>query len=107
MAEEMFVLEGPQSIREGETVAPAIVWPGYTSVSSGTTEAYKNGSSCSAGCLSGADSVTGNVHNAQTFTPPAGYGGSWVVLECGIDVTGGSHLKTAIAYYVMKPGAEP
>lgn len=107
MSTEMFVLEGVQYIREGEAVAPSILWPGFATVSSGTTLAYKNGTDVSSSCLTGADSVSVNVHNLKTFTPQTGWGGSWIILEGGIDVTGGSHLKTGIAFYVMKPGAEP
>ena len=107
MPDDMFVLEGVQYIREGEAQAPSILWPGFTAVSSGTSLAYKNGTDVSSSCLTGANSVSANVHNLKVFTPQSGWGGSWVILEGGIDVTGGSHLISAIAYYVLKPGQEP
>jgi len=106
MAEEMWVLEGPQPAREGEILLASIAYSGFTAVSSGATTAYKNHVDVSTGVLTGTDTTTGNVHNLKTFTVPAGYGGSKVVLESKVDVEGGASIKCGIEFRILKPGQE-
>jgi len=96
--------EGPQPVVEGEIITPTATVP-YASVSSGTHNAYKNGTDISAACLSGAVSVTGNVITGKVFTVQAGYGGSDIVHQIAADCDG-QHLVFKISTPVSKPGQE-
>ena len=51
---EPFVIEGEQTLREGETRTPAVVFEDFATVATGGTEVYVNGSTQSATWLSGA-----------------------------------------------------
>ena len=81
------VLQGYQPLREGEIRAFSVTWPDFSSVSSGATKTYRNGSSET--LSTGTDAVSGNVHTLKTITVPAGYGGTIVITEPRGDIGGG------------------
>ena len=104
MSGEMYVIEGARAAREGEILPYSATWTGFTTVSSGVTTAYRDGVDVSANVLSGSEVTSGNVHSLRLFTVPAGYGGSEVVLEARVDVSGGARLTTAVVVRILKPG---
>ena len=103
MPESPFVLEGRQTLREGEIRTFSVTWPQFTTVSSGATEAYVNGSSDTS--LTGSEATSGNVQTLRTLTVPVGYGGLTIVLEARVDVSG-ERFKTAIICPIIRPGQE-
>lgn len=102
---ESFIIEGEQPLREGEVRTFDIVWPNFTSVSSGVTTAYRDGTDVSAAVLTGSEATSGNVQTLRTATIPSGYGGTTIVLEAKIDVSGQT-FKQGIVCPILRPGAE-
>lgn len=102
--EEMYVIEGAKAAREGEILPFSVVWTGFTTVSSGLTTAYRDGIDVSATLLTGSEATSGNVQTLRLCTIPAGYGGSEVVLEARVDVTGGGRFTTGLVVRILKPG---
>ena len=105
MSGEMYVIEGSRAAREGEILPYSVTWAGFTSVSSALTTAYRDGVDVSAAVLTGSEVTSGNVQSLRLFTVPAGYGGSEVVLEARVDVSGGARLTTAVVVRILKPGS--
>ena len=105
MADELYVIEGPGAAREGEILNYALVWSGATTVSSGVTSAYRNGTDVSATVLSGSDSVSGVTQTMKVVTVPVGYGGSRIVLEV-LAVVDGNTLKVGRTIKILKVGEE-
>ena len=105
MADELYVIEGPGAVREGEILNYAVVWSGAQTVSSGITSAYRNGSDVSATVLSGSDTITGQTQVLKVLTVPAGYGGSRIVLEV-LAVVDGNTIKVGRTLKVLKAGEE-
>lgn len=105
-SEVPFVLEGPQVVREGDVLAHTLAWPQFTSISTGGTEVYVNGSTQTAAWLStGTTSVSGNITTPPTITIPAGLGGLKAVVEVR-GVSGGETKSMGIIHIVLRPGAE-
>jgi len=78
MSDGIFPNEGDQPMIEGEVQAWTLTVP-YTTVSATGHKAYKNGSSVSSSCLTGAVSTTGNVITTKTFTVQSGYAGTTIM----------------------------
>ena len=102
---EPFVIEGEQTLREGETRTPAVVFEDFATVTTGGTEVYVNGSTQSATWLSGSSVATANVLTLPLITVPAGSGGLTVVVEPRVTANGQS-WKTGIVFRVLKPGSQ-
>ena len=100
-----YVLESPLVLREGESRAFALNWTMFSSVSTGGTEVYVNGSSKSASFLSGTTTASANILTLPTLTVPAGQGGNVVVVEAGAG-NGGLTYKIGIVCHIMRPGDE-
>ena len=100
---QKWVLQGDQPLREGEIRAFSVTWPDFSSVSSGATKTYRNGSSET--LSTGTDAVSGNVHTLKTNTVPAGYGGTIVITESKVDI-GGESYKVGIRSPILKPGQD-
>ena len=103
-ADGIWVNEGPQHVVEGETVTFTITVP-YATVSSGAHKAYKNNTDVTSACLTGSETVSGNVITGCAFTPQSGYGGSDIVHELTATCDG-QVLKFKISTPVSKPGQE-
>lgn len=104
MSDGIWVNEGEQPVVEGETVTFTITVP-YTTVSSGTHLAYKNGTDVSSSCTSGSATVAANVITCKPFTPQAGWGGASVVHEITF-VGDGQTLIAKIRCPIIKHGQE-
>ena len=102
---EPYVIEGEQTIREGETRTPAVVFEDFATISTGGTEAFLNGSTQSATYLSGTTVATNNTLTLPLITIPAGVGGLTLVIEPRVSANG-QFWKTAIIYRILKPGAQ-
>ena len=105
MSNSAFVLEGDEQIREGESRPIAVTFPQFTTMSTGGTEVFVNGSTVSVDYLTGSTSIVGNVLTAGTITIPSGQGGLAAVVEAGITV-GGNKYKAGIVYRVLRPGSQ-
>jgi hypothetical protein len=99
-----WVLEGEETVREGDTRIPSVVWEDFDTVSTAGTEAYVNGSSDSANLLSGSTTATGNTLTLPTITFPSGSGGITIVVEPAVSANSQT-WKTGIIYRVLKPGS--
>jgi len=104
MAEGLFILEGPQPLREGEVRTFAIQWPDFTTVSSGETLLYKDGT-LSTSLLSGSEATSGNIQTCRTLTVSTGLGGTTLVLEAFVDVSGQTY-GVGIVCPILRPGQE-
>jgi len=101
----LWVLEGPQTMREGETVTYSLTWLGGTNLSTPSAIVYKNGTVVTTAVMpSGSHSVSGNVQTLKPVTIPAGYGGSTIVVEASCIVDGNTE-KRGIQIKCLKPGA--
>ena len=100
-----YVLEGSQTIREGERRIPVVSWIDFDTVSTGGTELFVNGSTDSANWLSGTSVVSGNTLTCPTVTIPAGFGGITAVLEAAV-ISNSQTWKVGIVFNVLKPGAQ-
>ena len=110
MTESPYVIEGEETLREGERRQFAVIWDDFSAITTNGCEAYINGSSDSGNLLSGSSAVAGNTLTLPTLTVPAGSGGVTIVLEPHVGVSG---VSTAVASYktglicrILKPGAE-
>ena len=102
---EPFILEGEQTVREGESRSPAFVFEDFSTVSTGGTELFVNGSTQSAVYLSGTTVVTANVVTAPLISFPVGSGGLTAVLEIRVGANG-QNWKTAAIFRILKPGSQ-
>jgi len=105
MSGEPFIIEGENTVREGESRTPAVVFEDFASVSTGGTEVYVNGSTQTATYLTGSTVATANVLTLPLITIPTGVGGLTVVVEPRV-VANGQNWKTGIVYRVLKPGSQ-
>ena len=105
MSGSAFVLEGDEQIREGESRPVVVSFPQFSTMSTGGTEVYVNGSTVTADYMSGSTVITGNVLSAGTITVPSGQGGLAAVVEAGVNVD--SHkYKAGIVFRVLRPGTQ-
>ena len=102
---EPFVIEGEETLREGESRTPAVVFEDFGTVSTGGTEVYVNGSSQSATYLTGSTVASANVLTLPLITIPSGVGGLTVVVEVRV-VANSQNWKTGIVYRILKPGSQ-
>ena len=102
--ETPFILEGDQTIREGESRAYSLTWSQFTTLTTAGAVAYVNGSDDTTNILSGSTSVVSNVLTVPLITIPAGFGGLTVVIEPAM-ASGGVIYKTGIVLHVLKPGS--
>ena len=107
MPESPFILEGAETMREGESRIFSVVWEDFSTISTGGggTEGYVNGSSDSANLFTGSTVVSGNTLTLPTFTVPVGSGGTDIVLEPTMSANSQVY-KTGIIIRVLKPGSE-
>src|SRR3972149_3111743 len=102
---DAFVLEGDESIGEGESRPVVVSFPQFSTMSTGGTEVFVNGSTATADYMSGSTVITGNVLSAGTITIPSGQGGLAAVVEA--DITVDAHVyRTRIVYRVLRPGSQ-
>ena len=102
---DVFVLEGEQIVREGESRTPAVVWDDFSTVSTGGVEVFVNGSSQTITFVSGSSVVTANVQTLPLITFPSGSGGLTVVVEPSVNANG-QRWRTGIVFRVLKPGSQ-
>src|SRR3990172_6425092 len=102
---DAFVLEGDEQIGEGESRPVVVSFPQFSTMSTGGTEEFVNGSTVTTDYMTGSTVITGNVLSAGTITIPSGQGGLAAVVEA--DVTVDAHVyRTRIVYRVMRPGSQ-
>src|SRR3990167_2052327 len=102
---EPFVIEGEETLREGESRMPAVVFEDFGTVATGGTEVYVNSSSQSAAYLTGSTVASANVLTLPLITIPVGVGGLTVVVETRV-VANSQNWKTGIVYRILKPGSQ-
>ena len=101
---EAFILEGEEQIREGESRPVAITFPQFSTMSTGGTEVFVNGSTATTDFMSGSTSIVGNVVTAGVVTIPGGTGGLTAVVEVGVTI-GGNKYKSGVVYRILRPGS--
>ena len=105
MSGSAFVLEGDESIREGESRPVVVSFPQFSTMSTGGTEVFVNGSTVTADYMTGSTVITGNVLSAGTITVPSGQGGLAAVVEAGVNVDAHKY-KAGIVFRVLRPGTQ-
>jgi len=100
-----FIIEGVETMREGESRQFTVVWDDFTTISTAGCEAYLNGSSQSTTMLSGSSAVSQNAQTLPVFTVPSGSGGSVIVIEPAMSANSQVY-KSGIVVRVLKPGSE-
>ena len=102
---ENFVLEGDEQIREGESRPVVVAFPQFSTMSTGGTEVYVNGSTVTTDYMTGSTVITGNVLSAGTITVPSGQGGLAAVVEAAVSVDAHKY-KAGIVFRVLRPGSQ-
>lgn len=75
---EVWLLESPIEMVEGEVAVFRITFPWINTLSSPATTAFIDGESASS-TLGGSDSASGNVFTSKTFTPSVNVRGDYVL----------------------------
>lgn len=114
--ESGYVLEGTQTVHEGEVLRYTVEFPGWSTIAIGdstATNVYVGGSTDTSNWVpgsstgAGSTSVSGNLVVLPSLTVPAGLGGSTAVVEVGARSSNGFELrKTGIVHIILKPGQE-
>ena len=102
---DAFVLEGDEQIREGESRPVVVAFPQFSTMSSGGTEVFVNGSTVTGDYMTGSTTITGNVLSAGTFTVPSGQGGLAAVVEAAVTVDAHKY-KAGIVFRILRPGSQ-
>jgi hypothetical protein len=86
---EIWLIESPVTMVEGEEIAYSIDWLGANKVESPVVTVYKNGSDYTSTCMVSGDEhlVSGNVLTMKKITAIANDGGSRYVaaIQCTVD----------------------
>ena len=86
---EIWLIESPVTMTEGEVIAYSVDWLGASTVSSPSVTVYRNGSDVTSTTMISGDShvVSGNVLTMKKITAVANHGGSRyvVVIQCTVD----------------------
>ena len=104
---EIWLIESPVTMVEGEAVAYSVDWLGANKVESPSVTVYKNGQDVSSSVMISGDShvVSGNVVTLKKITAASGDGGNRyvVVVECVVD---SNTERRKLLVHVVKPGSE-
>jgi hypothetical protein len=86
---EIWLIESPVVMVEGEVIAYSVDWLGANKVESPSITVYRNGSDYTSTCMVSGDShaISGNVLTMKRISAVANDGGSRyvVVIQCSVD----------------------
>ena len=102
---EPYVIEGEETLREGESRTPSVTFEDFASISTGGLEIYINGSTQTATYVTGSTIASANVLTLPLITIPTGVGGLTVIAEPRVSANG-QFWKTGIVYRILKPGSQ-
>ena len=89
MSSEIWVIESPVTMVEGESIAYSVDWLGASKVENPAVTVYKNGQDVTSSVMVSGDAhvISGNVLTMKKITAGASDGGARyvVVVECGVD----------------------
>ena len=89
MENEIWLIESPVVMVEGEVIAYSVDWLGASKVESPSVTVYKNGQDVTSSVMVSGDShtVSGNVLTMKKITAGGSDGGAnyVVVVQCGVD----------------------
>lgn len=107
MNKNIWLVESPLTMIEGEEIAFSVEWIGAVNLSEPDCKVYKNGVDISENTMiSGdSDSVSGNIQTLRRITARSGDGGSRYVVEISASVDNNLE-KRKLLIEVVKPGDE-
>jgi hypothetical protein len=107
MQEEVWLIESPLTMIEGEQIAFSVDWQGATRLSDAETSVYKNGVDISAQTMDAGDEhvINGNVLTLKKLRARDTDGGARYVLVVEADVDG-NRERRKLLIYIARAGAE-
>ncbi|MCW5876893.1 MAG: hypothetical protein KIS85_08425 [Anaerolineales bacterium] len=105
--DNIWLIESPIVMVEGEEIAFSVDWQGAANVSSPAAQAYKNGVDITAEVMSAGDQhlVNGSVQTLRRLQARAGDGGSRYVLVVEAEVDGNLERRKLLVH-IARAGAE-
>jgi hypothetical protein len=107
MQEEVWLIESPVTMIEGEQIAFSVDWQGATRLSDAEAAVYKNGVDISAQTMDAGDEhvINGNVLTLKKLRARDTDGGARYVLMVAADVDG-NRERRKLLIYIARAGAE-
>ena len=104
---EIWLIESPVTMVEGEVVAYSIDWLGASKVESAVVKVYKNGTDVSDTTMISGDSnvISGNVLTCKKITALTDDGGSRYVVVIQCDVDNNTEIRKLLIQ-IVKPSDE-
>lgn len=107
MQEEVWLIESPLTMIEGEQIAFSVDWQGATRLSDAEASVFKNGVDISAQTMDAGDEhvINGNVLTLKKLRARDTDGGARYVLVVEADVDG-NRERRKLLIYIARAGAE-